>query len=52
METQAVIAAFDLPGEFPEECVEQAREARAEFERQIAEWKEKGKHWHLAIGRT
>jgi ribonuclease R len=42
VETQAVIAAFDLPGEFPEECVEQAREASAEFERQIAEWKEKG----------
>lgn len=42
VETQAVIAAFDLPGEFPEECVDQARAASAEFERQIAEWKEKG----------
>jgi ribonuclease R len=42
VETQAVIAAYDLPGEFPEECVEQAREASHEFERQIAEWKEKG----------
>ncbi len=42
VETQAVIAAFDLPGEFPDECVDQARAASAEFERQIAAWKEKG----------
>lgn len=35
VETQAVIAAFGLPGEFPEECVEQAREANAAFEREI-----------------
>ena len=26
VETQATIAAYDLPGEHPEECVEQARE--------------------------
>jgi ribonuclease R len=42
VETQAVIAAYDLPGEFPEKCVEQAREANADFERQIAAWKDKG----------
>jgi len=42
VETQAVIAAYDLPGEFPEECVEQAREAGRDFERQIGAWKEKG----------
>lgn len=42
VETQAVIAAYDLPGEFPEECVEQAREASRDFDRQIANWKEKG----------
>jgi ribonuclease R len=42
VETQAVIATYDLPGEFPEECVEQAREASADFDRQIAAWKEKG----------
>jgi ribonuclease R len=42
VETQAVIAAYDLPGEFPEKCVEQAREASADFDRQIAEWKERG----------
>jgi len=42
VETQAVIAAYDLPGEFPESCVDQAREASRDFERQIANWKEKG----------
>ncbi len=42
VETQAVIAAYDLPGEFPEECVEQARQANAEFERQVAQWKVRG----------
>ncbi len=42
VETQAVIAAFDLPGEFPEECVQQARDASAEFEAQVAAWKAKG----------
>jgi ribonuclease R len=42
VETQAVIAAYNLPGEFPESCVEQAREASGDFDRQIAVWKEKG----------
>jgi len=42
VETQAVIAAYDLPGPHPEECVEQAREAAAQFEAEIAAWKEKG----------
>jgi ribonuclease R len=42
VETQAVIAAYDLPGEHPHECVEQARGAAAEFDRQIEEWKAKG----------
>ncbi len=42
VETQAVIAAFDLPGEFESSHVQQAREASAEFDAQIAEWKEKG----------
>lgn len=42
VETQAVIAAFDLPGEHPEECVEQARDAAQEFDRQIAEWLKSG----------
>ncbi|MEM7623411.1 MAG: VacB/RNase II family 3'-5' exoribonuclease [Planctomycetota bacterium] len=43
VETQAVIAAYSLPdGDFPEECVQQAREASAEFDRQIADWRERG----------
>ncbi|MBC7836025.1 MAG: VacB/RNase II family 3'-5' exoribonuclease [Phycisphaerales bacterium] len=36
VETQAVIAAYDLPGEFPEGCVEQAREATRGFEEEVA----------------
>lgn len=36
VETQAVIAAYDLPGEFPESCVNQAREAAGRFETEIA----------------
>lgn len=35
VETEAVIAAFALPGEFPEECVEQAREASRDFHAQV-----------------
>ncbi len=42
VETQAVIAAYDLPGEFPDECIQQARDAAGEFERQIEAWKSKG----------
>lgn len=42
VETQAVIAAYDLPGEFPEVCVEQARQAAGQFERETAAWKERG----------
>lgn len=37
VETQAVIAAFSLPGEFPEECVEQARQASAAFDAEVRE---------------
>lgn len=42
VETQAVIAAFGLPGEFPEKCVEQARRATRRFEAEIAEWERHG----------
>ncbi len=38
VETQAVIAAYNLPGEFPEACVEQARRATRRFDSQIAAW--------------
>lgn len=42
VETEAVIAAFALPGEFPEECVQQAREASIAFDEQIKAWQERG----------
>lgn len=42
VETQATIAAYNLPGEFPEECVEQAREVTSEYDQQIADYQAKG----------
>lgn len=42
VETQATIAAYNLPGEFPEECAEQAREVTAEYDRQIAGFLKRG----------
>lgn len=35
VETQAVIEAYDLPGEFPPECLDQTREVTAQFEREL-----------------
>ncbi len=37
VETQAVIEAYGLPGEFPKECIEQARAAAQQFEREVRE---------------
>jgi len=43
VETQAVIAAYSLPdNEFDDDCVNQAREASAEFDRQIEDWEKRG----------
>ena len=43
VETQAVIAAYSLPeSDFDEDCVNQAREASREFDRQIDEWEKRG----------
>ena len=42
VETQATIAAYNLPGEFPEECVEQARQVTQEYDHQIAEYSKRG----------
>ncbi|MBX3409569.1 MAG: VacB/RNase II family 3'-5' exoribonuclease [Phycisphaeraceae bacterium] len=43
VETQAVIAAYDLPSDdFPEACLDQAREAAASFESQIADFHARG----------
>ena len=36
VETQAVIAAYNLPGDFPESCYEQARQAADRYEIDIA----------------
>lgn len=36
VETQAMIAAYNLPGEFPEACVEQARAATKQFDAEVA----------------
>lgn len=43
VETQATIAAYGLPpNEFPEACVQQARDATREFDEAIDEFREKG----------
>ena len=43
VETQAVIAAYSLPSnKFPEECVQQAREATARFEEEMDLYESKG----------
>lgn len=48
VETQAVIEAYGLPGEFPEECVEQAREETANFDADQREL-EKGRSLDPAV---
>lgn len=42
VETQAVILAYSLPGEFPRECVDQARAAAKVFEQEVAEHSRSG----------
>lgn len=43
VETQAVIAAYSLPeSDFEDDCTNQARNASAEFDRQIGEWEKRG----------
>ena len=42
VETAAVIAAYDLPGEFPEACLSEARAATAKYDAEIAEWERQG----------
>jgi len=43
VETQAVIAAYSLPeSDFEDDCVNQAREASRDFDRQISDWEERG----------
>ena len=42
VETQATIAAFNLPGEFPPECNAQAREVTQRYEDEIAAFSQRG----------
>ncbi len=43
VETQAVIETFSLPStEFPEACVQQARDVTRRYDQEIAEWEAKG----------
>lgn len=42
VETAAVIAAYGLPGEFPESCINQARQMTRLFEEEIAAWEREG----------
>ncbi len=42
VETQATIAAFNLPGEFPEACNAQAREVTQQYEDEIAAFSQRG----------
>jgi ribonuclease R len=42
VETQAVIAAYDLPGEFEPEHVEQARDATRRFDEEVERGREQG----------
>ncbi len=52
VETAAVIAAYGLPSsDFPESCVEQAREATRRFDEEIAAW-ERGEPLTLREDRT
>jgi len=48
VETAAVIEAYNLPGEFPEACMEQARELSAMFNAEMKEAIEEGKGWDPA----
>jgi len=43
VETAEVIEAYGLPGEFPSECIEQAREAAAKFEAEIKHLEHSGR---------
>ncbi len=42
VETQAVIAAYNLPGEFEESCVQQARDATHQFDEEVARGEREG----------
>lgn len=47
VETQAVILAYGLPGEFPRECVDQARAAAKKFDEEVAAFTRDGYDPHV-----
>jgi ribonuclease R len=42
VETEAVIAAYNLPGEFPQACLDEARAATEQYDLEIAQWQTQG----------
>lgn len=52
VETQATIEAFGLPGEFPKECVDQARAASKRFEEEVGKAATRGYNKHERIDLT
>ncbi|MCC6320665.1 MAG: VacB/RNase II family 3'-5' exoribonuclease [Phycisphaerales bacterium] len=52
VETQAVIAAYDLPGEFPKACIDDARNAAAKFEQDVAHAAKRGYDKHERLDLT
>lgn len=52
VETQATIAAYNLPGEFPRECVEQARAATLAFEEEVVRSAKQGYDRHTRTDLT
>jgi ribonuclease R len=52
VETQATIEAYGLPGEFPKECVDQARKATLRFDEEVAVASKKGYNKHERVDLT
>jgi ribonuclease R len=52
VETQATIEAYGLPGEFPKECVDQARKATLSFDEEVAIASKKGYNKHERVDLT
>ncbi len=52
VETQATIEAFGLPGEFPRECIDQARAATKRFEEEVGKAATHGYNKHERIDLT
>ncbi len=51
VETQSVIENYDLPGEFPDACIDQAREVSERYNREMADAIDNGKGWDPKVRR-